>query len=219
MPPAERAKRRSWSPTMVIAIVAVLVIAAGAGVAVALIAGGHSRSPRSAHGGAGSRSVSHGDAAKGAKSGTATQLAGSSVTATTGAAPSASAHSTVAQTHGPAGAIRGHLEDLENGRYQAAFDLMTAGYRAQNPQWASVREEADPTIRIAAVGAPHYGSGDASVYVDFYAQDTNATPGSDTYCRQFTGTVELVKHGSTWQYDPYGDHLTSKLRQNADCRG
>lgn len=124
----------------------------------------------------------------------------------------------VTSSHGPSTTIREHLNDLENGDYQGAFELMSAKYRGENPSWPSVRGAADPTIHIVTVGSPDYHSGAAHIYVDFYAQDAHPTTGSDTYCREFTGTVELISQGGAWRYNPYGNNLHSKLQPNSDCQ-
>jgi hypothetical protein len=116
----------------------------------------------------------------------------------------------------PASALRSHLNDLESGDYQAAFRLMSAGYRSQNPSWPSDRAAADPGINIILVGAPQYGSAGAQVPVDFYARDRNPTQGSDTQCREFQGTASMLRESGAWRYDPSGNSLTGTVVPSSD---
>ncbi len=119
---------------------------------------------------------------------------------------------------GPAQVIRTHLQDLGSGNYAGAFKLMTSAYRSQNPSWPSDRSAADPGINIISVGSPQYGSGSAEVPVDFFARDRNPTAGSDTQCREFQGTVHLVKQGGSWRYDPAGNSLNATVSNgNSIC--
>ncbi len=95
---------------------------------------------------------------------------------------------------------------------------MASAYRSQNPSWPSERSAADPGINIISIGSPQYGSGGADVPVDFLARDSNRTPGSDTQCREFQGTVHLVKQGGSWRYDPSGDNLSATVSNgNSNC--
>jgi hypothetical protein len=224
--------------TTLVAVIAVVIAAAGAGVALALLGKGGSgatahHSADGAAGAAGAATSAHAATSVHRASSTSSApgsapVAGSGSGSTvTVAAPAASkAHSagsgsasTAAGSGGPAGAIRGHLEDLQKGEYQAAFELMSAKYRHENPDWASTRQTADPTIRIVTIGSPSYAHGAAYVYVDFYAQDSNPTPGSDTDCREFKGAVEVIGGGTTWRYNPHGNSLQGTLEPNSDCQG
>lgn len=229
-PPASSAGTRTGPSTMIIAVIAVLVAAGGAGAALAIVAtgkSGHASSTgsRSAH----STTVIVGNAVS---SGTSPDTAASTsatnggqttppaTSATTGdtQATGTVANAVPSSASGPDETIREHLEDLQNGDYQGAFELMSARYRGENPSWPSVRGAADPTIHIVTVGSPDYRSGTAHVYVDFYAQDAHPTAGSDTYCREFKGTVELISEEGAWRYSPYGDNLRSQLQPNSDCQ-
>ena len=213
--------------TTLVAVIAVLVAAGGAGLALALLSkdGPGAGVRRSAHGTAEvTRSAQRG-AASSSVSGSA-PVTGSASTVTAAAPTASRAHSagsgsvsTTDGSGGPAGAIRSHLEDLQKGEYQAAFELMSAKYRRENPDWASTREAAAPTIRIVNIQPPSYSHGAAFVYVDFYAQDANPTPGSDTYCREFKGVVEVIGGGTTWRYNPHGNSLQGTLEPNSDCGG
>lgn len=148
-------------------------------------------------------------------------------TPTTGSANDSEAHEgrarspasgdAAASSRGPSLTMRQHLEDLGDGEYEAAFNLMSAAYRDENSDWPTIREEADPTIQIVTVDAPSVIGNRAYVYVDFYAKDSYPTRGSDTGCREFKGTAELVRGGTVWQYEPLGDNLKSSLQPNPDC--
>ena len=129
-------------------------------------------------------------------------------TTTSSPAPSSGASSR-AGAGGPAATLRVHLQDLGSGQYQAAFNLMSRSYQAQNPSWVQARSAADPGVSVISIGTPQYGSGTAQVPVDFYARDRNPTSGSDTRCREFQGTASMVSEGSGWRYDPSGNRLTA----------
>jgi hypothetical protein len=115
------------------------------------------------------------------------------------------------QAQGPASVIENHLQDLNSGDYHAAYRLMSSRYRAKNPSWPSDRSAAHPGVEIVSVGAPRYGAGGAEVPVDFYARDRNPTQGSDTQCREFQGTLSLVKEAGDWRYDPAGGSVTATV--------
>ena len=117
---------------------------------------------------------------------------------------------------GPAGTLQSHLEDLGSGHYAAAFGLMTSSYQAENRDWVSARTAADPQINIISVGTPQYGDGLARVHVVFYARDSNPTPGSDTKCREFQGTAELVQQDGAWRYNPSGDVLSATVEPDSN---
>jgi hypothetical protein len=150
-----------------------------------------------------------------------------SAPATTSPAPAATSPATTSapasspaapSSPGPAQVITTHLQDLNSGNYPGAFNLMSATYRSQNPSWPSDRSAADPAINIISVGSPQYGSGSAALPIDFFARDRHPTPGSDTQCREFQGTVHLVKQGSSWRYDPSGDSLSATVSNgNSNC--
>ncbi len=116
----------------------------------------------------------------------------------------------------PASVIQTHLEDINSGQYQSAFQLLTSSYQSANPSWPSDRATADPGIKLLSVGTPQYGSGGAQVPVDFYARDRNPSPGSDTQCREFQGTVTMVQESGSWRYDPSSSGLTSTVMPESD---
>lgn len=108
---------------------------------------------------------------------------------------------------GPAAAIRRHYADLNAGRYQQSFNLMTPSYRSANPNWISARTAADAGYTIVSIGPAQLGSGSAQVPVNFYARDRHTITGSNTECRHFQGTVEMVLIGGAWLYDPSGSSI------------
>lgn len=114
--------------------------------------------------------------------------------------------------------IRRHLEDINSGHYQQAFELLSASYRDQNPTWASVRAEADSGINIISVGNAVRDGADYEVSVVFYARDRSSTKGSDTQCREFRGTVDIVDEDGHWRYSPSnGLTATIEPRSNPHC--
>jgi len=114
--------------------------------------------------------------------------------------------------------IKKHLELLGNGDYSGAFALMSEAYRSANPGWTANREQGDPEIGIVGVGQPHYrGRGTAWVYVRFYARDRNESESSDTRCRLFKGTVEMIEHGGVWRYEPSGNMLSGTVVSASAC--
>jgi hypothetical protein len=115
----------------------------------------------------------------------------------------------------PARTIKEHLEKLGDGDDAGAFALMSERYRSTNPNWTANRETADPEVHIVGVGKARFNQGSARVYVKFYARDRVATPGSDTRCRLFQGTVLLVAHGGIWRYEPSGNSLSGAVRHGA----
>jgi hypothetical protein len=114
---------------------------------------------------------------------------------------------------------RQHLEALGSGRYDAAFALMSAAYRSANPNWPSERSNADPAVSVVSVGAPRVSGQRASVEADFFARDRNATPGSDTKCREFTGQMHFVRANGKWRYDPVSYHLSKTVVNKSQCSG
>jgi hypothetical protein len=150
-------------------------------------------------------------------------ISGSSTPAAPAATPplttsTSAAASTAPSPPGPAHVIRTHLLDLGSGNYSGAFKLMTSAYRSQNPSWPSERSAADPGINILSIGSPQYTMSGADVPIDFFARDRNSTPGSDTQCREFKGTVHLVQQGGSWRYDPSGNSLSASVSNgNSNC--
>jgi hypothetical protein len=154
----------------------------------------------------------------------ATTLPPASPQATTPAATTSTAATPTASTPappsppGPSQVIRMHLDDLGSGNYAGAFGLMSASYRSRNPSWTSERSAADPAINIVTIDSPQYGSGGANVSVDFFGRDRTPTPGSDTKCREFQGTVHLVRQSGSWRYDPSGNSLNASVADgNSNC--
>jgi S1-C subfamily serine protease len=140
-------------------------------------------------------------------------------TSVASAASETTTTSATATAAGPAATLRRHFVDLGSGRYEAAFKLTSASYQAQNPSWVQDRAAADPAINIMSIGTPRYGSGSAQVPADFYARDSNPSQGSDTKCREFTGTAAMVLENGAWRYNPDADQLTGTVvpTSNPDC--
>ena len=216
---------------MLITIIAVVIAVGGAGVALAIVASDKSSHPSPAHSAHSTSVIVENASGASTSSGPATSANAGGSASTTGSAPAENSGQTTTtgttsvkgsaastSTPGPGTTIREHLEDLQNGDYQGAFELMSARYRGENPSWPTVRGAADPIVHIVDIGSPDYRSDAAHLYVDFYAQDSHPTMGSDTYCREFTGTVELISQDGAWRYNPYGDNLHSKLQPNSDCQ-
>jgi hypothetical protein len=109
---------------------------------------------------------------------------------------------------GPSSTLHAYFRELGSGHEQAAFAMMSMTYREQNQTWLSEREEAQPQVTVVSVGSATYASGNAIVPVEFFARDKFASHGSDTLCRQFTGTVTMVHVSGQWLYEPD----TSKLK-------
>jgi hypothetical protein len=128
-------------------------------------------------------------------------------------------HDRARASDGPEKVITRHLDDLNAGKYEAAFRLLSASYQSANPSWPVERAAADPGITILSIGVPQFGSGGAQLPVDFYARDRNPTAGSDTQCRQFQGAVELVREFGHWRYNPAGSTVTGTAvpSNNPNC--
>jgi hypothetical protein len=98
--------------------------------------------------------------------------------------------------------LRRHFQRLSSGDYDAAYRLLSSGYRHSNPSWTQQPSEAEPLVKVVAIGPSRISGGQARVPITFYARDRNPTSRSDTKCRQFSGKAKLVKEGSAWRYDP-----------------
>jgi len=132
--------------------------------------------------------------------------------------PNGSPATAASAVAGPDKVFRWHLQALNEGNAQKAFNYFVPSYRASNPDWVSNREQASPTIRIVSIGPVHRTASDsADVDVDFFAQDANPTSGSDTKCREFTGSVHMEKVGSVWRYAPALSHLQSATQDSSEC--
>ncbi len=147
---------------------------------------------------------------------TSTPAAGSTSSGPATTTPSPGGSTPSSPPTSPASVIQTHLEDINSGQYQAAYQLLTNAYQSANPSWPSDRATADPGIKLLSVGTPQFGSGDAQVPVDFYARDRNPSPGSDTQCREFQGTVNMVQESGSWRYDPSGSSLTNTVMPMSD---
>jgi hypothetical protein len=107
-----------------------------------------------------------------------------------------------AARNSPTRILRRHFQQLSSGDYDAAYGLLSSGYRDSNPSWTQQPSEAEPLINVVEVGPSRISGGQARVPITFYARDRNATRRSDTKCRRFSGDAKLVKEGSVWRYDP-----------------
>lgn len=104
-------------------------------------------------------------------------------------------------SNGPEAAFRHYWDLVNNGDYHDAFLMETGDEHNAEPSFESDKQAARPKIAIASVGPTSFSShGEADVTVDFYSQDQNPAPGSDTLCREFTGTAVMVKSGGAWLY-------------------
>jgi hypothetical protein len=114
--------------------------------------------------------------------------------------------------------IKAHFTDLGSGRYAQAFGLMVPSYRAGNPSWIDNRAAADPGITIVAIGKPRPAATGVDIPIEFYARDRNPTPGSDTSCRRFKGTVNAIEIDGRWRYNPLLNHLNATVITDGDPR-
>jgi protein kinase-like protein len=102
----------------------------------------------------------------------------------------------------PARVIARHYRRLDAGAYNAAFGLMSPGYRRGHRGWLRQARAARPRISVIHVGRPKRRGRVASVPVLFFARDTRDTRRSDTRCRRFDGRVRMVGTPRGWRYDP-----------------
>jgi hypothetical protein len=114
----------------------------------------------------------------------------------------------------PTKALRRHYTYLGSGDYSGAFAMMSSAYRDANPNWPTVRGEAQPFLKIAEIGPSSISGSTASVHVKFYARDRYDTPGSDTRCRRWIARASMVKDGRWWRYD---GHLDVEEKQELDA--
>jgi hypothetical protein len=113
----------------------------------------------------------------------------------------------------PTKALRRHYTRLGSGDYSGAFAAMSSAYRAANPNWPTVRGDAQPFLDVAEVGPSTISGSTAWVHVKFYARDRYDTPGSDTRCRRWIARARMVKDGRWWRYD---GHLDVEEKQELD---
>jgi hypothetical protein len=118
---------------------------------------------------------------------------------------------------GPAASVREFWREMNDGNYQAAHKLMTAHEQSDYPNFVADRSTADPRIILLSVGSASYnGSGEATVPIEFYAQDRYPSPGSDTVCRLFDGYSPMVEgSGGHWYYD--GFRGSAVAEPSGDC--
>ena len=102
----------------------------------------------------------------------------------------------------PARVLRRHYQRIATGDYSAAFALMSASFRAANPDWIARLRTADPYLKVVEVGPSRVSGHVAHVQVKFYARDRQASPRSDTQCRRFSGRARLLRQGGRWVYAP-----------------
>lgn len=125
---------------------------------------------------------------------------------------------TAAHDPGPAQILRRHFQALDGGDVGRAFSLMVPSYRASNPSWPALRSAASPRIRVLSEGKPSFGSSSAAdVPIDFSARDRNQVHGSDTVCREFSGTAHLEKVNGVWRYAPLRNQLTRSSAPSSFC--
>jgi hypothetical protein len=94
--------------------------------------------------------------------------------------------------------------------------MMSKSYQERNPSWLPGREKAHPQVHVVSIGSASYSSGDAIVPVEFFARDRMESQGSDTHCREFTGTVTMVHTSGRWQYEPEASKLNAAVVPSND---
>src|SRR5207248_1498293 len=83
-----------------------------------------------------------------------------------------------------------------------AWAMETSSEQAQEPSFLSDKKAAQPMINVVSIGSASSSSGSADVPISFYAQDRYPSPGSDTTCRHFQMTAQMVQNGNgSWSYD------------------
>jgi serine/threonine-protein kinase len=103
----------------------------------------------------------------------------------------------------PAGdALQLYWTLINTGHYRRAFLMETPHEMAQEPSFVSDKKTAQPMINVVSIGQPSSNSGASEVPIAFYAQDRYPSPGSDTICRYFQMSADLVQVGNgSWAYD------------------
>jgi hypothetical protein len=114
-------------------------------------------------------------------------------------------------------ALARHYHDLNIGRYEDAFALMTPAYQRDNQRWIALRRKANPTIRVMSLHQRSRAGARARVTLRFYAQDTVPVQGSDTKCRQFRGDAQMVQIDGRWLYKPHSEGFHVKVVDSALC--
>ncbi len=99
-------------------------------------------------------------------------------------------------------ALQSYWTLVNTGHYRRAFALETPNEQSNEPSFVSDKKAAQPMVNVVSVGPASASSGTAEVPISFYAQDRYASPGSDTICRYFQMTADMVQMGGgTWLYD------------------
>ena len=99
--------------------------------------------------------------------------------------------------------MRSHFEHLDDGEYQAAFDLFAPSYQAKaGSGWVSQRSAAHPRVSIAFIEPSSNNGSFATFSAKIYLRDTVNVDGSDTQCRRFQGTLAARKLNGRWYYSP-----------------
>jgi hypothetical protein len=120
---------------------------------------------------------------------------------------------------GPAATLSTYWQDMADGSYSSAYSLETAREQANFPNFVSDRSEADPVINVINVGSPQYVSGGAVVPIEFYARDRYPNPGSDTLCRLFDTSANMVDNGGQWLYNGLVSGGSVVSSSNPACNG
>ncbi len=91
---------------------------------------------------------------------------------------------------------------INTGHYRKAWAMETATEQSQEPSFISDKKTAQPMINVVSIGPASSSSGSADMPIAFYAQDRNPSPASDTTCRYFQMTAQMVQNGNgSWSYD------------------
>jgi ribosomal protein L40E len=117
---------------------------------------------------------------------------------------------------GPGEVIRQHFRDIDEGRFSEAFALMAAPYRAHATEWVARHTAAQAAIKLVSIHPGAVSSSAATVAIDFYARDRNPTRGSDTQCREFVGSVNVIKERAGWRYNPALNKLSGRVIATSD---
>jgi hypothetical protein len=120
---------------------------------------------------------------------------------------------------GPAATVSTYWQDMADGSYAAAYALETTRVQGDFPNFVADREEGDPVINVIYVGSPQYGSGSATVPIEFYARDRYPNPNSDTLCRLFDTSANMVQEGGQWYYDGLASGGSVVNSSTPDCNG
>lgn len=106
----------------------------------------------------------------------------------------------------PTGVIRAHWNAISAGDFDAAFDLLSASYRARidRSQWVADHENYSPRVYVRLVNfLQALRGGQAYVFADVFTRDTGSL-GDSSVCNRFAGKVRVIKRGDAWRYVPDG---------------